>query len=221
MSLHLLSLSPFLVMFACHLAARASDKWLRWDWKWVPNLMLYWGLLSILIVLNWSQVEPLLHLTNRFIWLAILALAVGFIPLPILIFNKHLLRNKGVFAAWMLFAFINPLFEELYWRGVLVNHFAEWSVIGSMLITSLLFSVHHKIAWEPITPVMGHPHLLISTAVMGLIWSASVIYCHTILWAIISHIAVDLFNLAVPVYLNRYHPPNWVRKNDHEPPTYT
>ncbi len=54
------------------------------------------------------------------LWITI-SLIVGMFPLSILLMNYQLFDSALLLILWLIFAFINPWFEELYWRGVLLD----------------------------------------------------------------------------------------------------
>src|SRR5215510_1082880 len=91
-------------------------------WVFIPVFVIYWGI-SFLITLkfaglaaikNWLQ-KP----TGKMGWL-ILSVIVGFIPFQILLTNLHIITLPLILLS-IPFVLLNPFFEELYWRGFVLD----------------------------------------------------------------------------------------------------
>jgi len=135
-----------------------------------------------------------------------LAIAVSLIPLPILLINWALLRPIQVWLPWLLFALINPWFEEGYWRGLLLDTTATWKGGFSILYTSGLFAISHPASWGVNSIANRSITVVISTFIMGAVWALVYRRTRSLRWVVVAHILVDLFNLAIPVFLNLYAP---------------
>lgn len=206
-----LLLSPWLVLVVGHAAARIAAHYIG-TWAWVPLALVYWGLLGGLIV--WGNGKD-----ARKRWFSpprgprrwsVVAVAVGFITLPILILNRHLLADPTIFVLWILFALINPWFEEGYWRGLLLDAAAEaqWPRSLSTAYTTVLFAASHPLMWGVFSIANRDWMPLVALLLMGMAWSTAYHHTGTLRWAIVGHVIVDLGNLAVPVFLNLYIPPH-------------
>lgn len=209
MKQRLLLLSPFLVLLVCHLASRIAAAALG-VWAWIPLALVYWGVMGGLIA--WRG-EP--GAVRRWIgpakgrrgWTA-LAIIVGFIPLSILILNIRLLADPLILVLWLLFALINPWFEEGYWRGLMTDLTAHWPRWASISYTTILFTASHPLLWGVFSVANRDWMALVSLLMMGAAWAIAYQKSGTLRWAILSHLLVDLGNLAVPVFLNLYIPPH-------------
>lgn len=207
----LLILSPLLVIGIGHVSARIAVR-LVGDWAWVPLVVAYWALLGALIwwgrrpdaVRRWTG--PARGSRRSRGWTA-LALLVGLIPLPILLQNYHLLADPAVFIGWLLFALINPWFEEFYWRGLLLDATAHWPARASTVYSVVLFVAFHPLVVGVFSIANRNWMALVGVALMGAAWTAAYRRTGTLRWAVASHMLVDLGNLAVPVFLNLYVPP--------------
>ncbi len=136
----------------------------------------------------------------------ILCCVVGLIPLPILLMNLHLLRSPGVTALWLLFALINPFFEEIYWRGYLLFAlpFPKWLAVA---YSTALFIASHPLMWGVFSIANRSLMTWASLALMGVVWSLTRLRTDNLRWCVLSHFAVDICNLSVFVFLNLYVPP--------------
>lgn len=201
-----LLLSPVLIILLGYLTARIAGIWLGL-WAWVPLALVYWGAQGYLI---WRY-------GDRRRWLArgdggrgwvIGTVIVGLIPLSILILNYKLLADPVVLISWLLFALINPWFEEGYWRGLLGDVTAAWPAWLSAAFTTILFVLSHPLMWGVHSIASRHWQALISLTVMGWVWSYTYRRTGSLRWVIFAHLLVDLGNLAVPTFLNLYIPPH-------------
>ena len=142
-------LSPIIVLALGHLTARIGGT-LFGVWAWLPLALIYWSMLAFFMVWgknNETVLRWLLPPTKGTWGWSMLAIAVSLIPLPILIINWTLLRPIEVWLPWLLFALINPWFEEGYWRGLLLDTTATRKGGFSILYTSSLFALSHPILW--------------------------------------------------------------------------
>ena len=94
------------------------------EWAWVALSLVYWGS-SFLIAYKALGKKSIQFLFQKPVgskgWL-ILSVVVGLIPLSILLLNLNLLVSYPlVTALWVLFAFVNPFFEQVFWRGYLLQ----------------------------------------------------------------------------------------------------
>lgn len=205
----LLLLSPWLVLIVGHVTARVAVNYIG-VWAWVPLTLVYWGLLGALIA--WGRGERdlrrwLAPARGRRGW-SIGAVAVGLITVPILLLNLPLLADPVIFVLWLLFAFVNPWFEEGYWRGLLLDAASAWPRWLSTAYTTVLFTASHPLMWGVFSIANRDWMALVSLLLMGTVWSGAYHNTGTLRWAVAGHIVVDIGNLAVPVFLNLYIPPH-------------
>lgn len=137
---------------------------------------------------------------------AAIALAVGLIPLPILVTNFGLLDSVPLVLLWLAFAALNPLLEEGYWRGLLLDRTSRWPAWVAIGASSALFALNHPLSYGVFSLANAHPATLVSTFIMGAGWS--VVYRRTgsLRWPIAAHAVTDLCNLAVVAFMNLYVP---------------
>jgi len=200
-------LSPFAVIALGHGTARLAGPAFG-AWAWVPVTLVLWACFAACIALGAGGESARRWLRTPgggLRWLAI-ALAVGLIPLPILLSNYALLDSPLAVLLWLAFAAINPFFEEGYWRGVLLDSTASWPAWASILFASSLFALNHPLTFGVISLANAHPATLVSTFIMGVGWA--VVYRRTgsLRWPILAHVGTDLCNLAVLAMMNIYLP---------------
>lgn len=202
----LLLFSPLLVILLGHLTIRIAWLWLGL-WAWAPLALVYWGAQGYFMFRYGDGRKWLAPSKNGLGW-KIGNVVVGLIPLAILLLNYRLLDHPVILITWLLFALINPWFEEGYWRGFLGDLTAEWPGWLSALYTTLLFTLSHPLMWGVTSIASRNWQALLSLVVMGFVWSYTYRKTGSLRWVIFSHLLVDLGNLAVPTFLNLYIPPH-------------
>ena len=172
------------------------------EWVFIPAFALYWGL-SFLItyktagistVKNWFK-KP----AGKINWL-ILSVLIGFIPFLIFLTNFHLITVPLILLS-IPFVLLNPFFEELYWRGFMLD-FAFSSKIVSSLYSSIFFILSHLFIWGVFSYGNRNFFLIGSLAIMSAVWCVVRVKTKSLWWCIFSHFLVNIFNLLVFVMLN-------------------
>ncbi len=177
------------------------------EWAFVPMIAVYWAItLAFSLFIGKIDLKRLFARPSGSIIWPILALLVGLIPLPIFLLNLKVLHPVGLVLALIAFALINPFFEEIFWRGFLL----EALPFGRKWIRAA-YSIAFYILLHPLTlgifsPANRNYMTLISLAVMGTVWSAVSYKSKSLWWCVASHLLVDFFNLSVFAILNLYTP---------------
>lgn len=204
----LILLSPLAIIAIGHVTARVAGAVLEL-WAWLPLALVLWAMFAILIawgggreaVRRWARSPQ-----GAWGWSG-LAIVVALIPLPLFVLNVRLFDSLWLVLAWVIFALVNPLLEEGYWRGLLLDNAAGWSGWLSVPYSSFFFAINHPLTFGVHSIANRHPVTTISTFTMGLIWA--IVYRRTgsLRWTVLAHFLVDLFNLSVLAFLNVYVPP--------------
>ncbi len=99
----------------------------------------------------------------------------------------------------VIFSLINPLFEEGFWRGLLFH--LPGSKTFCICYSASLFSFSHIFLWRYWFKIrMIIIPTVISTLIMGVLWMWFMKSNRNIIYPILSHVLVDIFNLSVAVY---------------------
>lgn len=178
------------------------------EWTFIPLAICYQIITFTIIVkaAGFTAIRKMFQKsTGRKGW-NILTLFAAILPLPILLMNLSLLTFDYVFILWLLFAFINPFFEEIFWRGFLIDHMpiSKWK---ACLYSTFLFVISHPVMWGRFSIANRSWMTIVSLILMGFIWSIVYLKTGSLRWCLISHILMDIFNLSVYVFLNLYIPP--------------
>lgn len=178
------------------------------EWSFIPVALLYWGstfLFSIRILGNQEMRKLFQKPIFKKRWV-ILAIIPALIPLSILLMNLKLIGANAATLFWILFALINPVFEEIFWRGLLL-HKLPWKPTLNVIYSTVLFVLSHPFIWGVFSIANRSWMTWTSLVIMGTLWSIIAIKTKSIRYCIISHFFVDIFNLSVFVFLNIYIPP--------------
>jgi membrane protease YdiL (CAAX protease family) len=205
----LILLSPLLIIAVGYAVARLCGV-IFGVWIWIPKTLLVWGMFAFMIawgggreaIRRWSRASQ-----GAWGW-AVLAIAVGLIPIGVFILNWKLFPSAWLVLAWLLFALINPFLEEGYWRGLLLDNTKHWPGWLGVLYSTFFFAINHPLTIGVYSIANRHPATLISTFVMGLAWAVVYRKTQSLRWPIVGHVLTDLLNLSVLTFLNIVVPPS-------------
>ena len=199
--------SAFAVIALGHATARLAGPVLG-VWAWLPVTLVEWSCFASLIALGAGRDGALrwLRTPGGGARSAAIALAVGLIPLPILVTSFRLLDSAPLVLLWLAFAAINPVLEEGYWRGLQLDRTPRWPAWVSVGASSALFALNHPLSYGVVSIANAHPATLFSTFVMGVGWALVYRRTGSLRWPIAAHVVTDLCNLAVLAFMNLYVP---------------
>jgi membrane protease YdiL (CAAX protease family) len=197
--------SPLLIIASGHIVARIAGRSMG-VWAWIPVVIWLWVLFLAAVLMGRGNVRRWLGPPRRWSWWSIAAVAVGLLPLPLFLQFRPLLDEPKLIFCWIAFAAINPLLEELYWRGLLLDATSGWPGWIGVLYSSALFALNHPLTLGVNSIANRHPATLVSTFILGLVWALAYRRTGTLRFAIVGHTAVDLLNLSILAFLNLYVP---------------
>ena len=205
----LVLLSPLVIIGVGHLTARLAGGVVG-IWAWLPMIVVVWGMFGFMIawggggeaVRRWLQVPQ-----GGWGW-TVLAIVVGLIPAGVFILGCKLFPSAWIVLAWLLFALINPLLEEGYWRGLLLDNTTNWPGWLGLLYSSFFFAINHPLTVGVYSIANRHPAVFISTFIMGVAWAVVYRKTHSLRWTILAHMLADLLNLSILAFLNIVVPPS-------------
>ncbi len=201
--------SPFLII-AVNLGVALFFGSRIGKWAFIPIILIEWSLF-LFFIYNFTDKEKrkswLQKATGVFRW-NLLALFMGFLPLPLFLMHYATLSIWTVWLPWILLALINPWIEEFYWRGLLLDYTKSRSSWGGIIFSSSLFAMNHAVfgvnselnrGWE----------IVLSTFIMGLVWALVYKKTKSLRWIIFAHFLVDFFNLSAASFLDLYKKGGW------------
>jgi membrane protease YdiL (CAAX protease family) len=204
----LLVLSPFFILGMDQVSIRYLAR-LFGVWSWAPFWFIYVLMLGIFVSMSGGPdqiVKRLAPSKNHWIWRVLACVIPVGMTLPIFLLNWRLLISPHILLWTLLFVAINPLLEELYWRGTLLDATRMWPGWLSVFFSTLGFALHHL--WIGVIAAAGrHPFALVGPILMGGVWAITYKSTRSLRWPILGHFLANVFSLSVPVFLNLYFPP--------------
>lgn len=207
-----LLISPLIVLILTRLGVELSKDIFEREFSWITGFLSYY--LSILIVylivlirfnINlFRELDFSFHPVPKFGFLFWTIVIPALLPVAALISQFDFI--PAIFFLYILiFAIINSVIEEVYWRGFLYKVAVSKTV--RILLSAGLFSFSHYLFWGYWyrTPIIMIP-TLVSTFIMGLLWMHFMNREKKIIYPILSHLVVDILNCSVAVYFGLIHP---------------
>ncbi|MCL2058986.1 MAG: CPBP family intramembrane metalloprotease [Oscillospiraceae bacterium] len=197
-------LLPFIIIAIGFMVAVVASN-IVGAWAFIPLALVYW--ITIFIV-----VKPTIKmLTDKFIYppkhfrYVLLALVPVLFCIISFAWGFQYISGVSLILLWVLFAIINPIAEELFWRGYLFDNL-EWAPINKILFTTILFTLSH-LMWGVFSITIRSYIMIMPLLIMGITWGYAYHKTKSLKWCIIAHFFVDIMNLSVWVFLNIYVPP--------------
>jgi membrane protease YdiL (CAAX protease family) len=196
-------LLPFVILGITRLAIEVSVRALPMHLSWIPSMVVYYAAIeaSVWWVRRANRVELSFTRTQaRRSSLIFGAIVPALLPFGFFVLNVRAVPPI-VLGAIAIFAFINPYFEERFWRGLmaLAPGPPRWRIFYS----GFLFAFSHYFLWCAYW--LSKPRVMISviitTFLMGIAWMWFYLRERTLFYPLVSHILVDIFNLSVAMFL--------------------
>ncbi len=200
-------LSPVLLIAVCAAVQFLAGK-LIGVWAWVPTMLVFWATIA-LFTRNFSGFDAAMdrfkNPSGSVLWSAV-ALLAGLLSLHGFVRHWTLLSELHLVVAWLVFALINPWFEESYWRGLLMDATASWGKLTSLLYSSVWFAASHPLVWGIHSLPLRKVEAIGALLLVGLLWGAAYQRSGSLRWCVAGHMLANLFGLAALVLLNLYDP---------------
>jgi membrane protease YdiL (CAAX protease family) len=111
-----------------------------------------------------------------------------------------------MFVSWLVFAAINPWFEEGYFRGLLLDAAEGWPAALAIGYAVGLFAISHPLIWGVHSIAMAHPAALVGLAIVGTAWSIVYWRTRSLRFTVGGHMCANLLSLSLPLLLNLHIP---------------
>ncbi|PAQ14949.1 hypothetical protein CD798_08655 [Bacillaceae bacterium SAOS 7] len=202
--------SPIVIILLGFITATIWSKVID-EWAWVPLAIVYWSLLGICIKYfkGNKQIKDWLKKPKSSRFIVFFTLILGLFPISVIMMNYEIFNSIWLVVLWLLFAIINPFFEELYWRGLLLDAamklFPKWIAVA---YSTIFFVLSHPLMWGVFSIANAHYHVFIYLTILGVVWSYTYFQTQSLRWVMLSHFFVDIGIMTVPVFLNLYVSPN-------------
>ena len=200
-------LSPVALVALCAAVQVVAGRFLG-VWAWVPTMGCFWIAIAGLLYAYAPHAAPRSRFgpaTGSALW-SVLAVGAGLLSLPGFLAHWGLLDAPLLVGAWLVFALVNPWFEESYWRGVLMDCTARWGRAPSLLYGAAWFAGSHPLIWGVHSLPLRKPEAVGALFFVGLIWGLAYQRTGSLRWCVAGHMLANLFGLAALVLLNAYDP---------------
>ena len=200
------AVSPFVLIALGRSVEQIADDSLG-VWAWVPAMIVFWG--SIAAVVRYASGSGALArwfgtpAPSAWCWLSV---AIGLLAVPELVGHWRVLLRLEVLLLWVLFALVNPLFEEAYWRGCLLDATRGWPSAVSVSYSSILFAASHPLIWGVQSAALREWRVVPVLAVIGAIWAMAYRRTGSLRCSVVGHALANLLGMSVPLLLNLYSP---------------
>lgn len=204
----LILLSPILVILLGQLAARTLGQALG-VWSWVPLIFGYWTITLLLIACGGGReaFRKWLQPPQRYWLWPLLAMCIAVLPtLPMQFPDTwRLLLQAKIWLPTLVFVVINPLAEEGYWRGLLLDTMAGRRKWIAVLYSSFLFMINHM--WISVIVIGARsPMASVFQFMFGVLMAMNYLKTHSLRWPLVAHFLANLLTPTVAVFLNLYVP---------------
>lgn len=174
--------------------------------SWIILVFVYWSGILVIVYRDSKEtgrtIKGYFRFQNFKWYLIVIALIVGLMPLPIFLISYKLFTTPFLIISWILVALINPFFEELFWRGYMLEKGEDIRFGVKALISTLLFTLSHPAMWGIFSKPMLTKELIISVFIMGLVWAFIYKKSKSLVLPYFSHLLVDVFNCSVLAFVN-------------------
>lgn len=200
-------LSPVVLVGLCALVQLVAGLWLG-VWAWVPAMLCFWLVISLFLrgYSGYSGIRQRFQpaLGHKF-W-SVFAVVAGLFSLHGFLNHWFLLENLPLILPWLIFALLNPWFEESYWRGLMLDATASWGKLASLLYSTCWFAASHPLIWGIHSIPLRKIEAIAAVFFVGLIWGLAYQRTGSLRWCVAGHMLANLLGLAALVLLNLYDP---------------
>ncbi len=199
--------SPVLLIAVC-IGAQHVFGTVLGAWAWAPTMLVFWALIALAV---WRLAGPgavgrWLQPARGALGWGLLGVGVGLLSLHGFLSHWQLLADPLVLVFWLIFALVNPWFEESYWRGLLMDATRSWGATASIVYSATWFALSHPLVWGVHSTSMRLWPVVAALLFVGLVWGLVYRRTHSLRWTIAGHMLANLLGLAVPVLLNLHNP---------------
>lgn len=174
--------------------------------SWMILIFVYWGGITFFVYRDSKKtgktIKAYFKFQNFRWYLVLIALVVGLMPLPIFLISYKLFTSSFLIISWLFVAIVNPFFEELFWRGYMLEKGKDIRFGIKALLSTVFFTLSHPLMWGVFSKPMLTKELIISVFIMGLLWSFIYKKSKSLVLPYASHLLVDIFNCSVLAFVN-------------------
>jgi membrane protease YdiL (CAAX protease family) len=101
----------------------------------------------------------------------------------------------------LLYAATNAFTEELFWRGIYVNHF-KTGFFPAVTAPVIWFGIWHYVPLSFHEATVSNFYFVLSAIGLGLCWGIIAYYTKSVFWSFISHLLVDWSGIGALYYFS-------------------
>lgn len=175
------------------------------EWAFIPLALVYWASIFVVVKPTKAKLAELFRYPAKSLKYILLAFVPVLFCIVSFAWGIRYISGIGLIVLWILFAVVNPIAEELLWRGYLLDNL-NWKPAMKILFSTVLFLLSHMM-WGVFSVTIRSYIMILPLLVMGITWGYAYHKTKSLKWCIIAHFFVDIMNLSVWVFLNIYIPP--------------
>ncbi|MGF7143335.1 hypothetical protein HNQ56_001758 [Anaerotaenia torta] len=175
------------------------------EWAFIPLAIVYWASIFIVVKPTKKKLTEIFRYplkSSRYVLLAFVPVLFCIVSFA---WGIQYISGVVLILLWILFAIVNPIAEEMFWRGYLLDNLS-WKPAIKILFSSALFLLSHMM-WGVFSITIRSYIMIMPLLIMGITWGYVYHKTKNLKWCIIAHFFVDIMNLSIWVFLNIYIPP--------------
>lgn len=176
------------------------------EWAFIPLALVYWVVIAIITKPTKAKLTEIFKSPTKSLKYPLIAFIPVLLCIVSFVWGIQYINGVLLIALWILFAIINPIAEELFWRGYLLDNLS-WNPAIKILLSSVFFLLSHILMWGVFSVTIRSYIMIFPLLIMGVAWGYVYHKTKSLKWCIIAHFFVDIMNLSVWVFLNIYIPP--------------
>ena len=207
----LLMLSPIVLLASMYGVFRGMTAAFGTQPGFVAAFLVYWAVWGVAVPLWFvgrdgfaDLFRPAQRRSAPFTILAVLALALPVLAGFLFVFPSLYYSADRLLLVFAVYAIVNGMLEEVYWRGLFVRAFPRDQLLG-FLYPAAMFGAWHLVVlsmsglWPPVAPL----YAFILAASLGLLYAWVVNRTGSIRWAAASHVLLNLSGMGALII---FHP---------------
>lgn len=199
-------IAPPAIILLGYLTALAANA-LIGAWAFIPLALVYWTSIILIVKPDKERFSVLFKKPSGSVIWRLLPYFPAVCTTVAFVWGLRVITVTPLLVALsVVFILINPVMEELFWRGWLLSRL-PWGRVFNIIYSTLLFTLSHYCMWGVFSVTIRSSMMLVPLLMMGSVWSISFLKSKSLHHCIIAHALVDTFNLSVWVFLNLYIPP--------------
>jgi membrane protease YdiL (CAAX protease family) len=198
-------LSPLPLILVCRSIERLASPG---AWAWVPAMLVYWAVIAAFVLVAGGGGVPArwFRRPSRYGVSCWLSVGVGVLSLPGFLGHWRILLRPDVLVLGLLFPLVNPLFEEGYWRGLVLDATRTWPAAASVAYSAIAFAVSHPLIWGVQSAPLRDVRVVPLLAVIGALWAMAYRRTGSLWCSAVGHAVCNLLGLSVPLLMGLYSP---------------